>query len=128
MEKPEPGVPVPVLHGLMLVDAFAVAAEAGLRVEVPRHPDHVEQAFSFVRRQYPPPGAGVPGGSPVSVWLDEDERDEGGGDDEGGAGVREPRRPAPPSGGLRRELPEQGAPLPPPELRSDGDAEPVLPA
>jgi hypothetical protein len=39
----------------------------------------------------------------VHVWLDF-------GEGEGGGGVREPRGPLPPPGGLRRELEEPGAP------------------
>ena len=42
----------------------------------------------------------------VTVWFDLGEGEGG-----GGAGVREPRRPIPPPGGLRRELDEPGGPF-----------------
>ncbi|CAM5605160.1 PASTA domain protein OS=Streptomyces violarus OX=67380 GN=FHS41_002985 PE=4 SV=1 [Streptomyces violarus] len=50
----------------------------------------------YVVRQYPPPGAEVPRGVVVTVWFDPRGRRR--------PGVREPRLPDPPRGGMRREL------------------------
>ncbi|MEV6958980.1 PASTA domain-containing protein [Streptomyces sp. NPDC051207] len=89
-----PEVPVPRLVGLMAVDARETAEAGGVLLASPDRPDlHV---VDHVVRQYPPPGVAVPRGAVVTVWFDA-------GDGEGGGGVREPRRGAPPPGGLRRE-------------------------
>lgn len=92
---------VPKLVGLMAEDAREEASLHGLVLEAPSRPDFLDLITDYVVRQIPLPGAEVPWGSPVVVWFDFGE-----GEGEGGAGVREPRTPKPPSGGMRREIPE----------------------
>ncbi len=95
-----PDVRVPRLVGLMAVDARESARAQGLFVSAADRPDLSLAAVEYVVRQYPGPGAEVPRDSVVHVWFDFGEGDGGGG------GVREPRGPLPPPGGLRQELEE----------------------
>lgn len=99
-----PEVRVPRLIGLMAVDARERADAQGVLLAAPDRPDFHLTVVDYVVRQYPPPGSEVPRGAVVTVWFDL-------GDGEGGAGVREPRLPGPPSGGMRRELDEPGDPF-----------------
>ncbi|MET7292355.1 PASTA domain-containing protein [Streptomyces griseoloalbus] len=96
-----PEVRVPRLVGLMAVDARESARARGLFVSAPDRPDFPLVVVDYVVRQYPQPGTEVPRDSVVHVWFDFGEGD-------GGGGVREPRGPEPPMGGLRRELEEPG--------------------
>ncbi|MEU8585652.1 PASTA domain-containing protein [Streptomyces sp. NPDC048664] len=98
-----PEVRVPRLVGLMAADAREAAARLGVLLAAPDRPDFHRTVVDHVVRQYPSPGAEVPLGAVVTVWFDR-----GGGEGGGGAGVREPRLPKPPPGGLRRELAEPG--------------------
>ncbi|MER6165715.1 PASTA domain-containing protein [Streptomyces violaceorubidus] len=101
-EDPENGdVRVPRLVGLMAVDAYENAHVVGLLLHAPDRPDLRVAVVDHVVRQYPPPDAQVPRESTVYVWFDF-------GEGEGGGGIREPRVPCPPPGGLRRELAEPG--------------------
>jgi beta-lactam-binding protein with PASTA domain len=100
-----PEVRVPKLVGLMAMDAREAAKSQGLSLNAPDRPDFHLTVVDYVVRQYPQPGAEVPRDSMVYVWFDL-------GEGEGGGGVREPRFPRPPSGGLRRELDEPGDPYP----------------
>lgn len=95
-----PEVRVPRLVGLMAVDARESARAQGLSVNAPDRPEFHLTVVDYVVRQYPQPGTEVPRDSVVHVWLDFGEGDGGGG------GVREPRGPLPPTGGLQRELEE----------------------
>lgn len=90
---------VPRLVGLMAVDARESARARGLSVDAPDRPDFQRAVVDYVVRQYPQPGTEVPRDSVVHVWFDF-------GEGEGGGGVREPRGPVPPAGGLQRELEE----------------------
>ncbi|WP_268252659.1 PASTA domain-containing protein [Streptomyces galilaeus] len=96
---------VPRLVGLMAMDAREVATARGVLLAAPDRPDFQRTVVDYVVRQYPPPGVEVPRGAVVTVWFDFTEGEGG-----GGAGVREPRLPAPGGGGLQRELdpPPQG--------------------
>jgi hypothetical protein len=94
---------VPRLVGLMAVDARESAARRGVLLAAADRPDFHATVVDFVIRQYPPPDTEVPRGAVVTVWFDFGEGEGG-----GGAGVREPRRPTPPPGGLRRELHQPG--------------------
>ncbi|GGQ93125.1 hypothetical protein GCM10010216_64390 [Streptomyces flaveolus] len=96
-----PDVCVPHLVGLMAVDADEVARGQGLSLTSPDRPDLRLAVVDHVVRQYPPPGARVPRESRVYVWFDFGEGEDGG-------GIREPRVPGPPRGGLRRESAEPG--------------------
>ncbi|MFJ9901942.1 PASTA domain protein [Streptomyces sp. NPDC101152] len=87
----------------MAMDAREAAKSRGLFINAPDRPDFHLTAVEYVARQYPAPGAEVPRESMVYVWFDF-------GEGEGGGGVREPRIPRPPSGGLQRELDEPGDP------------------
>ncbi|MFF4959014.1 PASTA domain-containing protein [Streptomyces sp. NPDC001222] len=98
-----PEVRVPRLVGLMAMDARETAAQQGVALAAPDRPDFHRTVVDYVVRQYPLPGAEVPRGAVVTVWFDLGEGEGG-----GGAGVREPRLPIPPPGGLRRELDEPG--------------------
>jgi hypothetical protein len=98
-----PEVRVPRLVGLMAVDARETARARGLCLDAPDRPDFHLTVVEHVVRQYPQPGAEVPRDSKVYVWFDF-------GPGEGGGGVREPRAPRPPTGGLQRELQEPGDP------------------
>ncbi|MDI6519168.1 PASTA domain-containing protein [Streptomyces coelicoflavus] len=98
-------VRVPRLVGLMAVDAYETARVQGLSLHASDRPDLRAAVVDHVVRQYPRPGARVPPESTVYVWFDF-------GEGEGGGGIREPRVPCPPLGGLRRELPEPGTPEP----------------
>ncbi|MFF2844809.1 PASTA domain-containing protein [Streptomyces sp. NPDC058001] len=100
-----PEVRVPRFVGLMAMDARETAAARGVLLAAPDRPDFRRVVVDYVVRQYPPPDTEVPRGAVVTVWF-ELGPDEG----DGGAGVREPRVPAPPSGGLRREIDETGTP------------------
>ncbi|CAL9555158.1 PASTA domain-containing protein [Streptomyces sp. enrichment culture] len=100
-EKPE--VRVPRLVGLMAEDAYDTARVQGLSLQSPDRPDLRHAVVDHVVRQYPQPGAQVPPESTVYVWFDF-------GEGEGGGGIREPRVPRPPLGGLRRELAEPDEP------------------
>ncbi|MBT3149860.1 PASTA domain-containing protein [Streptomyces sp. CHD11] len=91
---------VPRLVGLMAVDAREAVRARGLSVNAPDRPDFPLTVVEYVVRQYPRAGTEVPRDSVVHVWFDFGEGDGGGG------GVREPRGPLPPAGGLRRELDE----------------------
>jgi hypothetical protein len=100
-----PEVRVPRLVGLMAVDARETAEARGVMLAAPDRPDFHLTVVDYVVRQYPLPGVEVPRGAVVTVWFDL-------GDSEGGGtGVREPRLPRPPSGGMRRELDEPGDPF-----------------
>ena len=79
------------------MDAREAAKSRGLFINAPDRPDFHLTAVEYVVRQYPAPGAEVPRDSMVYVWFDF-------GEGEGGGGVREPRIPRPPTGGLQREL------------------------
>ncbi|MBN0046638.1 PASTA domain-containing protein [Streptomyces actuosus] len=92
---------VPRLVGLMAVDARQAALSRGLLVSAPDRPDFHLAVVDHVVRQYPQPGSEVPRDSVVYVWFDF-------GEGEGGGGVREPRVPPPPHGGVQRELDEPG--------------------
>ncbi len=98
-----PEVRVPRLVGLMAVDARERAKAGGVLLAAPDRPDFHLTVVDYVVRQYPLPGVEVPRGAVVTVWFDLGEGESG-----GGAGVREPRRPGPPTGGLYRELDEPG--------------------
>lgn len=87
----------------MAVDARRTAQTSGLSVSAPDRPDFHLTVVDYVVRQYPPPGTEVPRDSLVYVWFDFD-----GGDGGEGGGVREPRAPGPPHGGMRRELDAPG--------------------
>ncbi|WP_399887364.1 PASTA domain-containing protein [Streptomyces sp. BBFR51] len=100
-----PDVRVPRLVGLMAVDAHEAARAEGLSLTAPDRPDVRLPVVDYVVRQYPQPGAQVPRDSMVYVWFDF-------GEGEGGGGIREPRVPRPPLGGLERELTEPGEPPP----------------
>ncbi|MBT2409785.1 PASTA domain-containing protein [Streptomyces sp. ISL-12] len=89
----------------MAVDARRAAEARGVLLAAPDRPELHRVVVEYVVRQYPPPGAEVPRGAAVTVWFDF-----GAGEGGGGAGVREPRTPAPPGGGLRRALDEPGTP------------------
>ncbi|MGV9250483.1 PASTA domain-containing protein [Streptomyces sp. NPDC003697] len=101
-----PDVRVPRLVGLMAVDARETAAARGVLLAAPDRPDFPHTVVDHVVRQYPLPGAEVPRGAVVTVWFDHGEGEGG-----GGAGVREPRVPRPPHGGIRREAGEPDDPL-----------------
>lgn len=101
-----PEVRVPRLVGLMAMDARETAARHGVRLAAPDRPDFPDLVLDYVVRQYPPPAAEIPRGAVVTVWFDVGPQEGGG----GGAGVREPRRPGPPDGGLQAELDEPGQP------------------
>lgn len=92
---------MPRLVGLMAMDAREAAAKQGVLLAAPDRPEFHLIVVDYVVRQYPLPGAEVPRGAVVTVWFDLGEG--------GGAGVREPRLPIPPPGGLRRELDEPGS-------------------
>ncbi|MEU9388941.1 PASTA domain-containing protein [Streptomyces sp. NPDC101209] len=98
-----PEVRVPRLVGLMAMDAREAARSRGLFLNSPDRPDLHLAVVDYVVRQYPQPGAEVPRDSMVYVWFDF-------GEGEGGGGVREPRVPRPPTGGLQRELDQPGDP------------------
>ncbi|MCF4139782.1 PASTA domain-containing protein [Streptomyces sp. Tue 6430] len=101
-------VRVPRLVGLTAVDAREAATAHGVLLTAPDRPDFQRTVVDHVVRQYPPPGAEVPRGAVVTVWFDFAEGEGG-----GGAGVREPRLPAPGGGGMRRELAPSGDPFAP---------------
>ncbi|MGI5197389.1 PASTA domain-containing protein [Streptomyces sp. CA-288835] len=105
VRKP-PDVRVPRLVGLMAVDARETAEARGVMLAAPDRPDFHLTVVDYVVRQYPLPGTEVPRGAVVTVWFDFGEGEGG-----GGSGVREPRLPHPPSGGLYRELDEPGDPF-----------------
>ncbi|MEU9344373.1 PASTA domain-containing protein [Streptomyces sp. NPDC048278] len=92
---------VPRLVGMMAVDARETARSQGLFLNAPDRPDFHLAVVDYVVRQFPQPGAEVPRDSMVYVWFDF-------GEGEGGGGVREPRIPRPPRGGLQRELDQPG--------------------
>jgi beta-lactam-binding protein with PASTA domain len=94
-----PEVRVPRLVGLMAVDARETARSRGLLINSPDRPDFHLAVVDYVVRQYPQPDAEVPRDSVVYVWCDFGEGD-------GGGGIREPRIPRPPGGGMQRELDE----------------------
>nr|WP_308801795.1 PASTA domain-containing protein [Streptomyces polyasparticus] len=102
---------VPKFVGQMAMDVREQAALAGLLVEAPQEPAFPFMVTDYVVRQFPEPGAQVPFGAIVTLWFDFGP-DEG----EGGSGVREPRTPRPPHGGMQRELDEP-----------DGSGEWILP-
>ncbi|MEV2253099.1 PASTA domain-containing protein [Streptomyces sp. NPDC050147] len=89
----------------MAVDAREAAAKHGVELAAPDRSGFHLVVLDHVVRQYPPPGTWVPRDAVVTVWFD---FGSGEGEGEGGAGVREPRHPGPPRGGLRRELDEPG--------------------
>ncbi|WP_234533911.1 PASTA domain-containing protein [Streptomyces shenzhenensis] len=92
---------VPRLVGLMALDARETARARGLFLNAPDRPDFPLTVVDYVVRQFPQAGAEVPRDSMVYVWFDF-------GEGEGGGGVREPRVPRPPQGGLQRELDRPG--------------------
>ncbi|MHC0430450.1 PASTA domain-containing protein [Streptomyces sp. O3] len=96
-----PEVRVPKFVGLMALDAREAAEACELYLDAPDRPDFHLTVTDHVVRQYPPPGTEVPPGSRVTLWFEF-----GTGEGDGGAGVREPRAPRTPGGGLRRELDE----------------------
>ncbi|MFJ7076250.1 PASTA domain-containing protein [Streptomyces sp. NPDC098781] len=96
---------VPKLVGLMAMDAREAAKSHGLILTAPDRTDFHLTVVDYVVRQYPQPGAEVPRDSMVYIWFDF-------GEGEGGGGVREPRVPRPPGGGMQRELDEPGDPYP----------------
>jgi hypothetical protein len=98
-----PEVRVPKLVGLMAMDAREAAEAHGVLLTAPDRPDFHLTVVDYVVRQYPPPGVEVPHGAVVTVWFELGEGEGG-----GGAGVREPRIPNPPTGGLQRELDAPG--------------------
>ncbi|MEV5885133.1 PASTA domain-containing protein [Streptomyces sp. NPDC052020] len=108
-----PEVRVPRLVGLMAVDARAAARAQGLVLDAPDRPDFHLAVVDYVVRQYPRPGTEVPRETTVHVWFDFP-------DGEGGGGVREPRVPGPPGGGMRRVLEEPEAPRQGPADPSEG--------
>lgn len=85
----------------MAMDAREQARARGLFLNAPDRPDFARTVVEYVVRQYPQPGAEVPPDAMVYVWFDF-------GEGEGGGGVREPRVPRPPTGGVPRELGEPG--------------------
>jgi hypothetical protein len=89
----------------MAVDARQVAELHGVHLAAPDRPESHLAVVDYVVRQYPPPGVEVPRGAVVTVWFEHGEGEGG-----GGAGVREPRFPPPPRGGMQRELDEPGDP------------------
>lgn len=99
MSRKAPEVRIPRFVGLMAVDARETAEAHGVLLAAPDRPDFDLVVVDYVVRQYPLPGSEVPRGAVVTVWFDLGE-----GEGEGGDGVREPRLPPSPSGGLRREL------------------------
>ena len=101
-----PEVRVPRLVGLMAMDARETAEKRGVLLAAPDRPDFHLTVVDYVVRQYPLPDTEVPRGAVVTVWFELGEGEGG-----GGAGVREPRLPGPPSGGMRRELDEPGDPF-----------------
>ncbi|MET7598962.1 PASTA domain-containing protein [Streptomyces sp. NPDC004082] len=101
-----PEVRVPRLVGLMAVDARETAETQGIVLVAPDRPDFHLAVVDYVVRQYPPPGSEIPRGAAVTVWCEFTDGEGG-----GGSGVREPRTPGPPPGGLRRELDEPGDPF-----------------
>jgi hypothetical protein len=105
-----PEVRVPRLVGLMAVDARRSADARGVLLASPDRPDLHALVVDYVVRQYPPPDVEVPRGAVVTVWFGSgDPGGPGGpGDTEGGAGVREPRRPLPSAPGGVRRLDEPG--------------------
>ncbi|MFD6414745.1 PASTA domain-containing protein [Streptomyces sp. NPDC060194] len=115
-----PEVKVPKFVGMVALDAREAAAERDLVLESPTTPDLPGLSLEYVVRQYPEPGVYVPWGAVVTVWFDF-----GGEDPGGGAGVREPRLPGPPDGGLRVELDE---PRPAPQRPLDEPDDGLAPA
>lgn len=83
------------------MDARESARARGLFLNAPDRPNFHLTVVDYVVRQFPQPGAEVPRESMVYVWFDF-------GEAEGGGGVREPRVPRPPAGGLQRELDQPG--------------------
>ncbi|WP_329275899.1 PASTA domain-containing protein [Streptomyces sp. NBC_01451] len=98
-----PDVRVPKLVGLMAMDARERARAHGVLLAAADRPEFQLTFVDHVVRQYPPPGVAIPRGAVVTVWFDFGEGEGG-----GGAGVREPRVPKPPRGGLERELDRPG--------------------
>ncbi|NAS25115.1 PASTA domain-containing protein [Herbidospora sp. NEAU-GS84] len=91
-------VEVPDFRGMQALNAWLVGHDAGVLLIGPS-PDGPESVMhGIVTRQEPLPGARVSRWDTVKVWM----RDGGG----GSAGVREPRTPKPPAGGLAEELPD----------------------
>jgi hypothetical protein len=89
----------------MAVDAREAAEAGGVLLAAPDRPDFRRTVVDYVVRQYPPPGAGIPRGSVVTVWFEFGEGQGG-----GGAGVHEPRPPVPGGGGMHGELDEPPGP------------------
>lgn len=85
----------------MAVNAREAAAKRGVLLAAPDRPDFHRTVVDHVVRQYPLPGTEVPRGVVVTVWFDLGEGEGG-----GGAGVREPRLPVPPPGGMHCQLDE----------------------
>lgn len=92
---------VPWLVGLMSLDAVEQAQSRHLVTETPDRAE-TPDPVAHVVRQYPAPETEVLEGSVVTVWFDAGPGEDGG----GGSGVREPLRPEPGSGGMRREANE----------------------
>lgn len=92
---------MPRFVGRMAMDVREQAAACGLLLAAPDEPEFPRLATDYVVRQYPSPGVEVPRGAVVTLWF--------GPEDEGNGGVREPRAPRPPRGGMSRELNEPGA-------------------
>jgi len=82
----------------MAMDARERARAHGVLLAAPDRPEFHVTVVDYVVRQYPLPGVEIPRGAVVTVWFDFGEGEGG-----GGAGVREPRVPKPPRGGLELE-------------------------
>lgn len=90
-------VEVPDFRGMQALNAWLAGHDAGVLLIGPS-PDGPESVMhGIVTQQEPLPGARVVRWGTVKVWMS----DRGG----GSAGVREPRHPKPPAGGLAEELP-----------------------
>ncbi|GAB1819140.1 PASTA domain-containing protein [Herbidospora sp. RD11066] len=91
-------VQVPDFRGMQALNAWLLGHDAGVLLIGP-NPDGPESVMhGIVTKQEPLPGARVLRWGTVKVWM----TDRGG----GSAGVREPRTPKPPAGGLAQDLPE----------------------
>ncbi|MEV8636107.1 PASTA domain-containing protein [Streptosporangium sp. NPDC051023] len=91
---------IPNFCGKQALNAWLAGHDIGVLLQGP-DPDSPQPVMNgIVVAQEPPPGSRVKRWGTVTVWV----RHDG-----GGSGVREPRRPAPPFGALRTELPGEPA-------------------